>query len=302
VIVVAGEALVDLVIDIDGRVTAKLGGGPYNVARTIGRLGYPVTFLGALSDDRFGDQLFAQLTADGVRADAITRTSLPTTLAAAELGATGAATYRFYLAGTSAPSLSRVPEMDPPHAVHAGTLGLVLEPMATTLLAYLDSLPADTLVMLDPNCRAGVVTDRTAYVERVRRACRRADIVKVSNDDTEYLAPGTPAADYAHALVAGGASLVLLTMGAEGTLVVAADAEVLVPAQPVEVVDTIGAGDSFGGAFLAWWMSSGHGRDELVDTELVVQATSAAQEVAAITCHRVGADPPRRADLSARWL
>lgn len=301
-IVVAGEALVDLVIDTEGAVLAKLGGGPYNVARTIGRLGHAVTFLGALSYDRFGSQLFARLTADGVSADATVRTNLPTTLAAAELNDRGAATYRFYLGGTSAPSLAVVPAAaHAPEAVHAGTLGLVLEPMASTLIEYLRSLPADTLVMIDPNCRAGVVTDRAAYVRRVDEACQRADVVKVSNDDTEYLAPGTPPLVYARSLVARGVALVLVTLGAEGTWVVTAGGEQLVTARRITVADTIGAGDSFGGGFLAWWLDSGLGRAQLGDQGLVAQATEAAQEVAAITCQRVGADPPWRAELSERW-
>ena len=177
-IVVAGEALVDLVIDTAGAVAAKLGGGPYNVARTIGRLGRSVTFLGAISNDRFGSQLFAQLAADGVSADATVRTDLPTTLAAAELNDHGAATYHFYLAGTSAPSLTEVPAAAlAPEAVHAGTLGLALEPMASTLVGYLQSLPNDTMVMIDPNCRAGVITDRAAYVRRVAQCFWHGEIL-----------------------------------------------------------------------------------------------------------------------------
>lgn len=301
-IVVAGEALVDLVIDTGAAVTAKLGGGPYNVARTIARLGREVTFLGAVSTDRFGTRLFDQLTADGVSDAATVRTELPTTLAAAELNDHGAAGYHFYIAGTSAPSLASVPAAAlAPEAVHTGTLGLVLEPMATTLLAYLRELPAHTLVMLDPNCRAGVITDRDAYLQRIGEACARADVVKVSNDDAEYLAPGVAPLDYARSLVARGVKLVLVTWGAEGTWVVTAAGEELVPTQPIVVADTIGAGDSFGGAFLAWWLDAGYGRAELAELRCAVLATAAAQEVSAITCQRAGADPPRRADLSDRW-
>lgn len=301
-IVVAGEALIDLVIDTDGAVLAKLGGGPYNVARTIGRLGGSVTFLGAISNDRFGCQLLAQLSADGVSAEAIVRTDRPTTLAAAELNAHGAATYRFYLDGTSAPSLAIVPALtSTPTAVHLGTLGLVLEPMASTLLGYLHALPADTLVMIDPNCRAGVIADRADYMRRVNLAYQRADVVKVSNDDTEYLAPGVDPLDYARSLVGHRVSLVLVTWGADGTWVVTADHEELVPTQAIVVTDTIGAGDSFGGGFLTWWLDAGLGRADLTDPTLAAQATAAAQEVAGITCQRAGADPPRRVDLSAHW-
>ena len=301
-IVVAGEALVDLVIDTEASVLSKMGGGPYNVARTIGRLGRPVMFLGAISNDRFGTQLLAQLGNDGVTHDATLRTDLPTTLAAAELNEHGAATYRFYLSGTSAPSLACVPAAAlSPAAVHAGTLGLVLEPMASTLLGYLAALPPDTLVMIDPNCRAGVIADREAYVRRVDEAYQRADVVKVSNDDTEYLAPGVDPLDYARSLVGRGVALVLVTWGADGTWVMTGDHEQLVPTQRIVVADTIGAGDSFGGGFLTWWMDAGLGRADLANVTHVVQATKAAQEVAGITCQRVGADPPRRSELSEGW-
>ena len=105
VIVVAGEALIDLVLAVDGSVSAKLGGGPFNVARTLGRLGAEVSFLGTISTDRFGTQLFDQLHADRVDPVATVRTDSPTTLAAAELDPTGSARYRFYFNGTSAPAL-----------------------------------------------------------------------------------------------------------------------------------------------------------------------------------------------------
>lgn len=301
-IVVAGEALVDLVIDTAGAVTAKLGGGPFNTARTIGRLGLPVTFLGVVSNDRFGAQLYAALVADGVADDGIVRTDLPTTLAAAELDDHGAATYHFYFAGTSAPSLTAVPAAAAgPAAVHAGTLGLVLEPMATTLLTYLANLPDTTLVMLDPNCRPAVVADRAAYAARVNEACRRADVVKVSTDDAEFLSPGDDPLVYARSLLAVGVKAVLVTAGADGTWVVCAGGERLVPAAPITVADTIGAGDSFGGGFLAHWVLDDHTRADLHDLDMVTAATAAAQEVSAITCQRVGADPPHRAELSERW-
>lgn len=301
-IVVAGEALVDLVIDTNGGVTAKLGGGPYNTARTIGRLGLPVGFLGAVSTDRFGSQLFAALDADGVSDVATVRTDLPTTLAAAELDERGAATYHFYFAGTSAPALDHVPAAAAtPAAVHLGTLGLVLEPMATTLLGYLHALPTTTLVMVDPNCRPAVVTNRAAYAARVTEACRRADVVKISTDDAEFLAPDTRPLELAQSMLHLGPKAVLLTAGGDGVHVVCSEGSEVVPTKPITVADTIGAGDGFGGGFLAYWVLNGRTREQLATLELVVEATAAAQEVSAITCQRIGADPPRRSELSSRW-
>jgi fructokinase len=302
VIVVAGEALIDLVLAVDGSVTAQLGGGPFNVARTIGRLGGAVTFLGAVSYDRFGTRLYERLLADGVDTSATVRNDRPTTLAAAELDSSGAATYRFYLVGTSAPALDHVPALaEQPSAVHMGTLGLVLEPMASTLLDHLESLAPSTLVMLDPNCRVRVIDDRDRYVATMQRAYGRSHVVKISTDDAQYLAPALQPIALARELVAGGVGVVLLTAGGDGTWVVSPDAETKVPTAPITVADTIGAGDSFGGAFLAWWIGNGLGVEGLTDHALVVAATSAAQAVAAFTCQQVGAEPPWRTDLPTTW-
>jgi fructokinase len=135
-IVVAGESLIDLIVGADGRVEAIPGGGPYNVARTLGRLGRPVAFLGRLSTDRFGTILRAGLATDGVDLDLAPATDAPTLLAVAELDAAGAATYHFYVDGTAAPGLSAADVRDglPAEvtALHVGTLGLVFEPMAAS--------------------------------------------------------------------------------------------------------------------------------------------------------------------------
>ena len=188
-IVVGGEALVDLVIDPDGGVTAKLGGGPFNAARAIGRLGSEVAFLGALSGDRFGTLLHRQLLADGVDDSLIQFTELPTTLASAELDAHGSASYHFYIAETAAPNLHLPPLPDDVGILHVGTLGMVLEPMATTLEAVVGNIGDDVLVLLDPNCRPRVTADRVGYLARLDRMLRRADVVKVSTDDLDFIAP-----------------------------------------------------------------------------------------------------------------
>ncbi len=299
-IVVGGEALVDLVIDPDGGVTAKLGGGPFNAARAIGRLDSPVAFLGALSRDRFGTLLHRQLLADGVDDSLIQFTELPTTLASAELDAHGAASYHFYIAETAAPNLHLPPLPAEVGILHVGTLGMVLEPMATTLESIVGNVGDDVLVLLDPNCRPRVTADRVGYLARLDRMLRRADVVKVSSDDLDFIAPDDHPAGV-RLLLDGGATVVLHTDGGRSVHIHSAQGEVEVPVPCVVVTDTIGAGDSFGGAFAAWWDQSGHGRRELDDRDALCAAVAAAVEVAAVSCTRVGAQPPRRAELGDKW-
>lgn len=299
-IVVGGEALVDLVIDPDGAVTAKLGGGPFNAARAIGRLGSEVAFLGALSNDRFGELLRHQLLADGVGDSLVQLTELPTTLAAAELDENGAATYHFYISQTSATDLHPMPLPQAVKILHVGTLGLVLEPMASSLETIMHGIGSDVLVLLDPNCRPRITPDRAAYMARLDRMLRRADVVKVSTDDLDFIAPHDHSAGMQR-MLSGGAAVVLHTDGGRSVHIHTADNEDEVPVPRVVVADTIGAGDAFGGAFAAWWQQAGLGRGNLGDRDAVRAAVTASVEVAALSCARVGAQPPHRADLGERW-
>ncbi len=307
VIVVAGEALVDLVIDADGQVSAALGGAPFNTARTCGRLGADVAFVGTVSVDRFGTMLAARLDADGVSTDHVVRVDLPTTLAAAELNEHGGATYRFYIQGTSAPALSAVPADLASDVVFTGGLGLVLEPMAETVEAMLTDLERTVgdgprpLVVVDVNCRPRIVPDRRSYVERIERVVAHAHVVKVSDEDLDYLAPGVDHLVAAQRLLDRGTSAVLLTAGGEGVHVITAAGQTTVPTEPVDVVDTIGAGDSFGGGFVSWWTAAGCTPDDARSLDSLVPAAHAANLVASIVCTRRGADPPWRAELPADW-
>ncbi|MGE0309811.1 MAG: PfkB family carbohydrate kinase, partial [Acidimicrobiia bacterium] len=176
IVVVGGEALIDLVIDPRGGVIAKQGGGPFNTARTIARLGINSRFVGSMSDDRFGTLMQAQLRVDGVDTSLLRHSTRPTTLAAAEIDEGGAAQYRFYFEGTSAPDfpLYERPTLTAIDAFHIGTLGLVFEPMATTYEAMLSEIDPEVLVVLDPNCRPRANGERPADQERVARVLRRA--------------------------------------------------------------------------------------------------------------------------------
>jgi fructokinase len=153
--------------------------------------------------------------------------------------------------------------------------------------------------MLDPNCRPGAIVDRAAYLGRIGRIAARADVVKASVEDLAYLYPGSPPAEAAESLLAAGPALVLVTDGPRPARAFLPGAVLTVEVPGVDVVDTIGAGDAFGGGFLAWWSANGLTRADLKRPAPVRAAVQVAAAAAAATCGRPGADPPTRADLQA---
>jgi fructokinase len=289
VIVVAGEALVDVIERPNGEVVAVPGGGPYNTARAIGRLGLPVAWAGVLSSDAHGRRLEAALAGDGVSLDLVQRTDRPTTQALAELDARGEAHYRFLVDGTSAPALDGDQLLrDLPSdiaAVHVGTLGLVFEPMAAALEALVASLGRDTIVMVDPNCRPSAIPNADAYTARLRRILERADLVKASVADIDYLGFAPPS------------RVLVITDGPRPVRVRHDGVASSVDVPAAEVVDTVGAGDTFGGALLASLVHDGVDRAGLGDATAVLQAVRFAARASALVCEREGADPPTLAEL-----
>ena len=303
-IVVCGEALIDMVTTGDSTRRPTPGGGPFNTARALARLEAPAAFLGHFSTDEFGRMLADQLAADGASLALATFGPEPTTIAIANIGGDGLAEYEFMIQGTSAPNLTRdmIPAELPVDvkAVHLGTLGLVLEPMASSLAALVRREHGRRLVMLDPNIRPVLTTD-PQYRPRLDSLISQSTIVKASDADLDWLFQGLDRMAAARALLARGPKMVVVTLGAEGAIGVTASAEVRVPAPAVRVVDTIGAGDAFGAALLAWLHDHGRLiRDLRLDREELRAALEFACLVASITCTRPGADPPRRAELKSR--
>ncbi|MET7456380.1 carbohydrate kinase [Streptomyces sp. NPDC005574] len=301
-IVVAGEALIDLVPQGTGALAAlrpALGGGPYNTAVALGRLGSPTAFCSRTSNDAFGEALLDGLREAGVDVSAVQRGPEPTTLAVATIDASGSAAYSFYVDGT-ADRLFTVPDQLPAdtRAVSFGTCSLVLEPGASAYEQVLRASAArGVFTALDPNIRAGLIPDADAYRARFESWLPSVSLLKLSEEDARWLG-GSP-----RAWLAAGPSAVVITRGGDGLSVFTREgAEYSVPGEKVDVVDTIGAGDTVNAALLHGLSAqnalsaealSGLGADGW--TRLLRFAARAA----AITCSRAGAEPPYATEVDA---
>jgi fructokinase len=302
-ILVAGEALVDLLV-ADGAIVPSPGGGPYNTARALGRLGASVGFLGRLSQDHFGSMLADVLAESGVSLDYTSRGPEPTALAIAHRSADGEADYRFYLGGTTfaADGYASFPVSGADvRALYVGSLALALEPSASALEALVGRERHNRIVVIDPNVRPAAIPEQAGYRARFDRCCRAAHIVKLSASDASWLLPGLGHEEVATRLRGLGAELVVVTLGADGAVASTHRARAHVRAQRVDVADTIGAGDAFGAGLLIALEERGAfaqgGLAALADSDLEA-ALRFASAVAALTCARFGAEAPMRSEVA----
>lgn len=306
-IVSCGEALIDFlpVKDTEGRDTylPKVGGSPYNVALTTGRLGIPTGFLGGISTDFFGDMLADELERSRVSLKYAGRSARPTTLAFVSL-VHDEPQYAFFdenSAGRLHDPAAHEPIGDEVEALHFGSISLIPEPSVGRLATVMDQNRGKRVICYDPNVRPTLISDRDGFIAHVERFARGADIVKISGADLEWLNPGVKPEETAKAWLDGGAGLVVVTRGGSGVTAYTRGGSVFSPVVPIKIADTVGAGDSFTGGFLARLSEKGLLKIDVLRSighDALKDALDFANRVAAITCSRPGADPPWREELA----
>ncbi len=298
-ILCCGEALIDM-LPIPGGFAPHAGGAVYNTAIALGRLGARAGFFWGLSADFFGDQLRNGLAQAGVDASACVTAARPCTLAFVRLS-DGQASYAFYDEGTAGRMLSVA---DLPivtaDALFFGGISLAGEPCGTAMEALCTREAGARVIMLDPNIRPGFIRDEGAFRARMARMLAMADIVKLSSEDLDWLAPDRGA--FIAGLLAAGTRLVCLTEGAAGVRAFTSAGTVFEPARPVAVVDTVGAGDTFNAGLLAALQAAGalsKAGLAALDAGTLQAALRLGVQAAAVTVSRAGANPPWRHEIAA---
>ncbi|MET8043004.1 carbohydrate kinase [Micromonospora sp. NPDC005215] len=310
-IVVAGEALIDLVVTAEGQ-RAVPGGSPANVAVTLARLDQPVRLLARLGGDEYGRQLAEHLSVNRVELDWAVRATEPTSVAVATLNESGQASYEFRLAGTADWQWTpgELPDLagSSATALHTGSLALALAPGAQVLedLLARERRRDGLTLSIDLNLRPSIVTDRAAEQTRVRRQVPLANLVKASDEDLAWLYPDRSVGDVMAEWRDAGVSCAVVTRGGAGVWLLAPNGSLHEqPAVRATVVDTVGAGDSFTGGLLAALADLDALGDRPADRLAAVTEQQwdavlrQAATVAALTCGRRGADPPSRAEVDA---
>ena len=290
---VCGEVLIDIL-----PTGPVVGGGPANTAKALARLGHDVHFIDGISNDAYGQSARTELLRDGVNLGLALASDKPTCTATVTLDAAGGASYEFLIDGTATFDFAASWLPDPyryqPQALHIGTLVTMIEPGASALYDWAMQVAELAPIVFDPNIRPSVQPDRDLYEAAVEKWAALSAVIKVSDDDLAWLFPGQPIDDVANRWINDGAFLVVVTRGANGLVGYTADGRVEVAGVKVDVVDTVGAGDTVGAivveAMLVHGLIALHG-------DLLRSVLTRAAAAAAITCSRKGAQPPFKHEL-----
>ena len=310
-LMICGEALLDVFQGEPTRtgmtLDANVGGSPFNLAVGLARLGQPAAFFSAVSTGFAGERLMRALTDEGVDTRAVVRNDAPTTLSLIGLDAHGVPSYAFYGEGCAdrlvhADDVARVPTEVA--LVNVGSYASVVEPVATAQRALIARErargEAGALIAFDPNIRLNVEPDLARWRDQLDWMLPRTDLLKISDEDLALLRPGESVAAFAAHALAAGVRLVVVTRGAQGAVGTTAQVRVAVDPVPVQVVDTVGAGDTFQAALITWLAEhAALTRPALsaIGPAALRDALQFAARAAAIPGSRRGADMPRRAEL-----
>ena len=319
-IICCGEALIDMApaSDKGDTYTPRTGGSPYNTAIAIGKLGVPVKFLGRISTDYFGEILMKKLQKSRVGEELLKRSAQNSTLAFVKLEKGKEPQYIFYTADTA--DFSLVPEDLPQkipietNCIVFGSISMTIEPIASTIESLIlregtrkstDQMDGVPVISFDPNVRPHMIKDRNVFVGKFEKWISASTIAKMSFADIEYVYPKLEVEKALKKIISMGPWLAICTLGSKGAVAMLRrnDGSVIKASTlgvNLPVVDTIGAGDTFHGAFLSWLELKGKmSRSELAalsETDLN-NSLNFANKAAAIVCSRRGADPPSRKEV-----
>ena len=300
-IICCGEALIDMIpTTLDSGETAfipKIGGAILNTSICLGRLGADVGFLGAVSKDLFGEQILEELINSKVNTSFCLETSNNTTLAFAKI-ANGTTTYSFFDENSSNRTICLkdvVLDDNKVDTIYVGGISLMSEPNGTEIENFIAKESSKKIVFYDPNVRPNFIEDRSLFIQRFEKILSQSDIIKISEEDLEWLYPNGSFEEIYKQWLNLSLSIIVLTKGSEGAIIKTKNYEVTSRGEKVEVVDTIGAGDIFNGALL--YSLSKHksfSKKDLIniDKESLEESLKFANKVAAISVGRTGANPP----------
>jgi fructokinase len=294
---VAGEVLIDLIPD-ESRLVAVVGGGPANTAKALAKLGVKTYFIDGISTDEYGQIAKAELLSANVLLDYAQYSSKPTCTAKVALSISGSASYEFVIEGTATFDFSDKWLPDPqslkPSLLQIGTLATVIEPGASVLFKWAQSVARVAPIVFDPNIRPAVLCGRDEYVEKVEKWVAISSAVKVSDEDLNWLYPGKVVGEIAKKWLEVGVELVVVTLGDKGMTAYRKNEQISVDAVKAVVADTVGAGDTVGAVLVEAIVNNGLDR---LTGEVLKTMLNRAVKAAAITVSRTGANPPSKEEI-----
>jgi len=294
---VVGEVLIDLIPDADQHL-AIVGGGPANTAKALAKLGVKTYFIDGISNDEYGQIAKAELLSANVLLDYAQFSNKLTCTAKVKLSSSGGASYEFIIENTATFDFSDQWLPDPqslkPSLLHIGTLATVIEPGATVLFKWAQSVANIAPIVFDPNIRPAVLGNRDAYVKKVEEWVAISSAVKVSDEDLNWLYPGKVIDEIVNKWLEVGVKLVVVTLGDKGITAYRENEQISVDAVKVVVADTVGAGDTVGAVLVEAIVKSGL---DMLTGEVLKTMLNRAVKAAAITVSRTGANPPSKEEI-----